>query len=41
VLLRADERGEARVQIISEPSSHYQGIMTRSPWMPVLIDERI
>ena len=41
VLLRADERGEVRVQVVCETTSQYPGIMTRSPWMPVLIDERI
>ena len=40
-LLVPDERGMAVVYMICEPSSHYYQIMTRSPRMPVLIEERI
>jgi hypothetical protein len=40
-VLVSDERGVPRVYVICEPSSHYYGVMTRSPWMPVLIGERI
>jgi hypothetical protein len=36
-----DERGEPVVYPLVEPSSHYFEVMTRSPWMPVLIGERI
>ena len=37
----SDERGAAVVYMICEPSTHYYQIMTRSPRMPVLIDEKI
>jgi hypothetical protein len=40
-VLVQDERGEARAYLVCEPASHYYSIMTRSAWMPVLIDERI
>ena len=40
-LLARDERGEAVVYPLVEPSSHYYEVMTRSPWMPVLVGERI
>jgi hypothetical protein len=41
-LVAADERGQPRVYVICEPSSHYYQVMTRgSRWMPALIDERI
>jgi hypothetical protein len=40
-VLVPDERGEARVYVVCEPSSHYYAVMTRSAWMPVLIGERI
>ena len=40
-LLVPDERGIAVVYMICEPASHYYRIMTRSPRMPVLIEERI
>jgi hypothetical protein len=40
-LLVPDERGIAVAYMICEPSSHYYQIMTRSPRMPVLIEERI
>ncbi|HEU5116373.1 MAG TPA: hypothetical protein VFT74_06800 [Isosphaeraceae bacterium] len=40
-LLVPDERGRAVVYMLCEPSSHYYRVMTGSPRMPVLIDERI
>jgi hypothetical protein len=41
-LVVSDERGQPRVYVICEPSSHYYQVMTRgSRWMPMLIDERI
>jgi len=40
-LLVPDERGTAVAYMICEPSSHYYQVMTRSPRMPVLIEERI
>jgi hypothetical protein len=40
-LLVADEKGLLRVYPLVEPASHYYAVMTRSDWMPVLIDERI
>ena len=40
-LLVRDERGEARVFVLCEPSTHYYQVMTRSRWMPVLVDELI
>jgi hypothetical protein len=40
-LLVPDERGSAVVYMICEPASHYYQVMTRSPRMPVLIEERI
>jgi hypothetical protein len=40
-LLVPDERGAAVAYMICEPSSHYYQVMTRSPRMPVLIEERI
>jgi hypothetical protein len=36
-----DARRLARVYILCEPASHYYEVMTRSPWMPVLVEERI
>lgn len=36
-----DERERAVVYVLCEPSSHYYEVMTRSPWMPVLLGERI
>jgi hypothetical protein len=39
-LLVADEWGQPVVYMLCEPSSHYFRVMTRSRWMPVLIDER-
>jgi hypothetical protein len=40
-LLAPDEHGLARAYVICEPASHYYQIMTRSAWMPMLLDERI
>ena len=40
-LLVPDERGIAVAYMICEPATHYYQIMTRSPRMPVLIEERI
>ena len=40
-LLVGDERGVAVVYMICEPATHYYQVMTRSPRMPMLIDERI
>jgi hypothetical protein len=40
-LLVRDEAGLARVYPLVEPASHYHAVMTRSDWMPVLIDKRI
>ena len=40
-LLVPDERGNAVVYMICEPSSHYYQIMTRSDRMPVFIGEKI
>lgn len=40
-LLVADDLGNALVYMICEPSSHYYQVMTRSPRMPVLINEQI
>jgi hypothetical protein len=40
-LLVPDERGIAVVYMICEPASHYYQVMTRSPRMPVLIEDRI
>ena len=40
-LLVVDEHGTPRVYLICEPASHYYQVMTRSDWMPVLIDEHI
>ena len=36
-----DERGGVVVYPLVEPASHYYEVMTRSPWMPVLVGERI
>ena len=36
-----DEEGEPVVYVVCEPASHYYRVMTRSPWMPALIGERI
>ncbi len=40
-LLVRDERGAPVVYALVEPASHYHEVMTRGPWMPVLIGERI
>ena len=40
-LLVPDERGIAVAYMICEPATHYYQVMTRSPRMPVLIEERI
>jgi hypothetical protein len=39
-LLVTDETGVDRVYMICEPSTYYYRVMTRSDWMPVLINER-
>ena len=36
-----DERGEAVVYVLVEPSTHYYQVMTRSEWMPSLVGELI
>jgi hypothetical protein len=36
-----DEKGRDVVYALVEPASHYYQVMTRSPWMPVLVGERI
>jgi hypothetical protein len=36
-----DNRGEAVVYVLVEPSTHYYKVMTRSPWMPSLVGELI
>lgn len=40
-ILVRDENNVSHVYLICEPASHYYEIMTRSSWMPLLIDERI
>jgi hypothetical protein len=40
-LLTPDEQGTAVCYMICEPASHYYRIMTGSPRMPMLIDQRI
>jgi len=40
VLVR-DERGDDHLYVLIQPASHYYNVMTRSEWMPVLIDETI
>jgi hypothetical protein len=40
-LLVCDERYAPVVYVLCEPASHYYQVMTRSPWMPLLIGERI
>lgn len=40
-VLVVDEHGLPHVYLICEPASHYYHVMTRSEWMPVLIEERI
>ncbi len=36
-----DEQGRPCVYLVCEPASHYYLVMTKSPWMPALIGERI
>lgn len=36
-----DEQEKPVVYVLVEPASHYYEVMTRSPWMPVLVGERI
>jgi hypothetical protein len=36
-----DEQGRAVVFPVCEPASHHYEVMTRSEWMPVLLDDRI
>ena len=40
-LLVRDEAGLLRVYPLVEPASHYFRVMTRSGWMPCLVQERI
>jgi hypothetical protein len=40
-LVVSDEHGQPIAYMLCEPSSHYYQVMTRSPRMPVLIEERI
>jgi hypothetical protein len=40
-LLVRDNRGAPAVYVLVEPASHYYAVMTRSAWMPVLVNERI
>lgn len=40
-LLVRDRRGEPVVFMVAEPSTRYFRVMTRSEWMPALIDEVI
>ena len=40
-LLVRDEAGLPRVYPLVEPASHYYRFMTRSDWMPCLVQERI
>jgi hypothetical protein len=40
-LLVRDEAGLVRVYPLVEPSSHYYRVMSRSAWMPCLVQERI
>ena len=40
-ILVRDDWGEAVVYPLVEPSGHYYEVMVRSPWMPVLVGERI
>ena len=40
-LLVRDHRSAPTVYVLVEPASHYYQIMTRSAWMPVLVNERI
>jgi hypothetical protein len=36
-----DEEDRPAVYVLVEPSTHYYGVMTRSVWMPVLVNEVI
>lgn len=36
-----DEQGRPVVYVLVEPSTHYYEVMTRSPWMPVLVGQLI
>ena len=36
-----DDRGEAVVYVLVEPSTHYYQVMTRSEWMPSLVGQLI
>ena len=36
-----DEDEVARVFVVVEPASHYYQVMTRSQWMPTLIEQHI
>lgn len=38
-VLVQDERGQEHIYLLIQPASHYYNVMTRSEWMPVLIDE--
>jgi len=40
-VLVQDERGREHVYLLTQPASHYYQVMTRSEWMPVLIEEAI
>jgi hypothetical protein len=40
-LVVRDERGRPVVYVLCEPATHYYQVMTRSPWMPVLVGELI
>jgi hypothetical protein len=37
-LIVPDEKGERRVYVIVEPAIHYYCAMTKSEWMPVLVE---
>ena len=36
-----DEQGSPVVYVLCEPATHYYQVMTRSPWMPVLVGDLI
>lgn len=36
-----DEKGRSVVYVLVEPASHYYEVMTRCPWMPVLLGDPI
>jgi len=40
-LVVRDEQEQAVVYVLCEPASHYYKVMTRSDWIPVLVEERI